>query len=136
MKFTILNHTVKIDNTYRIPYGAGANKTNTIVYIDSEMPETVRMKDGTVIDVYEALATHEIAEKMAMDLGDDYEEAHEMHGNPAEEEFVGKKYWKEYNKSIAPYLIHDNELKEAHIPKDLEMKPYHDEKKIKLIKDA
>lgn len=119
MKFTV-------DTKHHIPFGAGTSKSGKKVYIDRDITKFMKMKDGTQVNVYKALAAHEEAEDAQMRKGMHYEQAHREYGNKAEKKYVGKN-WKEYDEKILKFIGKDEHMRVKTLPRDLEKKPYREE---------
>ena len=98
-------HTT-IDRTKDVPLAGGISKDGKTVYVDRQMPKTLTMRDGTVVDVAKATAAHEVAERTAMDAGKSYPKAHDQNANPAENRYLRSLGVdpKEYNAALKPHL--------------------------------
>lgn len=122
---------VKINHQYDIPYIAGYSKSGKTIYVDRRLPLYLTTKKNQKIKIEQYLVLHEIIEKsLIKELGHIYYEyAHEI-ATIAELEAVkrNKINVKEYNEFMAKYAkkIEHEQVRKS--PKDLDLKPYLDEK--------
>ena len=122
----------QIDDTHTVPYGAGISQDGQTVYVDKNLPATIRVKrqDGSIaeMDPRKYLAIHEPTEYDAMEKGgEDYTTAHEEHANPAERAIVEHDGWNwtDYNNKILAEIAKVSAPEDANdVPKDLYEKPY------------
>ena len=108
-----------------VPYGAGSSKDGKTVYVDRRIPRWAII-DGKKIDVWEAVAQHEIAEKAQLDQGKSYAESHitGTHADDADIDHQGIKH-ADYEAFLKPYLAAaKREARPNRVPSDLEDRPY------------
>ena len=95
--------TADINRKFDVPYLAGASADGKTIYIDKQLPATIKV-DGKEYDPTAALVAHESAESAAMRLqGENYQQAHRTHGLVAEKAVVELDgiNWPAYNKAPA-----------------------------------
>lgn len=116
---------VKINRDYEIPYLGGTSFDRKRIYLDKHLPRTI---NGISITKY--IIVHEKVESSLMDeFNLSYEDAHKI-ANALEKKAVEKDgiSWKEYSDALTPYIKKDDKETLANAPKDLDLKPYIDEK--------
>jgi hypothetical protein len=118
-----------------VPYAAGSSKDGKTVYIDRRIPRFAEI-GGKRIDLWKAIAEHEIKEKQLLDQGEHYSQAHltATHTEDADVDHQGVSH-EEYERFLKPYI--DQARKEAdptRVPADIEDKPYRDMGEEHLIK--
>lgn len=131
-----LDDELKVVTGVDIPYTAGYSKDGKTVYIDRDVPETIKIKahngTGTVeINLWKAFAVHEMTEKSLEDEPAywPYEWSHEV-ATRAERlyvESVGAD-WNDYNaktEKMVNAILKRGDYK--NIPKDLDPEPYEQE---------
>lgn len=126
-----LAEKVKIDRNHDVPYVAGYSKDGKTIYIDRHLP---LMDNGKSIEKY--LIFHEKTEKALLDLfGLDYQHAHHI-AMQQEKEAVNKSDipWHHYEAHYKKYIKGCAHEKLQNPPKDLDLKPYKDEKDYHLLK--
>lgn len=128
---------IHINHEYDVPYIAGYSLKGTKIYIDRRLPKYMFLKSGRRVDISKYVALHEIVEKgLIKELGNiHYEYAHEV-AKLAEENALIKARINPttYNQFIAKYASKIENEDVTHPPPDLDLKPYRDEKDIKLLK--
>jgi len=119
----------KIDKTYDIPYVGGYSSDGKTIYFDRHMKEIFNGKS-----IIPFLLVHERTEKSLMNVfGLSYQQAHhiatyvEMHAV----EKAGLN-WRDYSKHIDTYVKLDAHEQLKRVPKDLDLKPYRDERDNRL----
>lgn len=114
-----------INRDYDVPYLAGYSKDGNTVYLDKDLPKTIKI-DGKEIDVAEEIAIHELAEKTFEDrLGFSYDKAHRLATHSEETEV--KKHDlvpKDYEKALHPFIKRAESKKKVNLPFDLDDTPY------------
>ncbi len=131
----ILKRT-KLDRTWDIPYLAGYSNDFKKIFIDRHLPKYLETSYGKY-DVDPFLILHESVEKALLDeLGLHYQHAHQiaLRAEEAAVRAAGIK-WKDYDNFMQTYIKsagHENLKK---IPPDLDIKPYHDEKDTKILRE-
>ena len=132
----------RIDATHDVPYGGGTSTDGRTVYIDKRIPRWMG-EDGSfideaearrrfamdepVLDVHQAIATHESAEFEAMTAGgDSYATAHTDHANPAEKAYVEGQglAWDTYDKAVEAFVRGIEHSQNPELPPNLYLKPY------------
>lgn len=131
----ILNQ-LKINRDYDIPYTAGYNKKGTVIYIDKDMPSLMPVNKNKSQNITKFLVLHEVIEKaLIKELGHiHYQFAHEI-AFMAEKEAVKREgiNTKKYDKFMDRYIKKNERKKLVSVPKDLDLKPYQDEKDTKTL---
>ena len=120
--------TADINRKFDVPYLAGASADGKTIYIDKQLPATIKV-DGKEYDPTAALVAHESAESAAMRLqGENYQQAHRTHGLVAEKAVVELDgiNWPAYNKALHPLILAAEARKDITPPPDLDKRPYHD----------
>jgi hypothetical protein len=112
-----------------VPYAAGTSHDGLVVYIDRRIPHFITI-EGVEVDLWEAIAIHELFEDPLLDAGLVYADAHAK-AEDHEEEFIREKYkisGKIYRAEIQKFvdLALEKATDKALIPADLEQKPYAD----------
>ncbi len=135
--------TPKIDRRWDVPYLAGSNNDNNVVYIDRRVPKRIAVKraDGkgrVWIDPAEPLAQHELHEHAAMNKGKSYERAHLEDADSAERAWIKAHglSWDDYEKIMDGLLSHIEHEHTRKAPSQLYLKPYPHNKQVILKKDA
>lgn len=121
----------RISKEYDVPYLAGYSKDDKTIYIDRHLP--AKMPDGK--DPIPHLVVHEKVEKALEDLFNlPYQEAHHiaLHFEQQSVEKAGIN-WDSYSKFMDKYIKLDGHEKLQNVPKDLDLKPYKDERDNKLM---
>lgn len=121
----------RIDRTYDIPYLAGYSKDGYIIYIDRHLPE--KLPNG--VSVIPFISTHERVEKAMLDAFKiSYQEAHHYAlMKEAEEVKKANLSWDSYSKYLDKYIKLSGSEKLMRVPKDLDLKPYKDERDNRLL---
>ena len=110
-----------------VPYGGGSSKDGSKIYIDRRIPRYAKI-DGKTVDLWEAIAEHEIAEKKQLDQGKSYAESHitGTHADDADIDHQGVKH-ADYENYLKPFLERaKREAPKGSVPDDLEDRPYHE----------
>lgn len=129
--------SVQLDKSVQIPYAGGQSKNRNKVYIDSRIPDKITIK-GHIYNINKYLSFHELVEKAIEDLlGTTYNEAHHE-AEWAETKLIQmdgldpRPYHEFITKTYLYTLSHfDPKL----VPKDLDLRPYIEDKKYKTVKD-
>jgi hypothetical protein len=128
----------KIDRSHDVPYVAGYSKDGKIIFIDKDMPESFKSKAGKVIKTDKYLILHEAIEITLIErFGEIYQLAHQI-ALRVERDAVESAgiSWKEYNDFMMKYVKEIGDMKKyPNVPKNLDLKPYEDEKDYKTLKD-
>ena len=131
-----------LDTTYEVTYLAGYSKDFKTIYIDKRLKPVLKLKNGTLFNVYMPLVVHECEEKNDEDTRDhNYPYAHEFYGTAAERQYVESKgvNWDEYQNYVLSEVKRLKEIDvKAPLPKDYDDRPErdcHDTKELKLIKE-
>ena len=120
-----------INNNHDVPYVAGCSNDRNVIYFDQDLPERVKG-----IDILKYISFHEKVESALMDMyGLDYQPAHEI-ATKFEKKLVEHDGidWAKYCKAVDPYIKKLDKKSLRHCPKDLDLKPYIDEKDFKKFK--
>jgi hypothetical protein len=126
----------KLDRTYDIPYLAGYSKSGKKFYIDFDMPKGYTDKAGKFIETDTYLMVHEFIEKtleeqfLKKGIDAPYQICHQValrvERIAVENDGVD---WNEYNRFMMKEVKKIGSRKEyTNVPKDLDLKPYYDEK--------
>src|SRR5215207_2898330 len=127
---------LKVNRSYDIPYVAGYSRDGKTIYIDRHLPRTFRSWTGRRIRVEPFILVHEMVEKALLDeLRLHYLHAHQLaiRAERAAVEGAGvswsayQRFSKRYEKSIAT-----EHLKK--VPRNLDLRPYEDEKDLAILK--
>ena len=124
-----------VSREYDVPYIAGYSVDGHTVFIDRHLPKSFRWLTKTVrVDPF--LLTHEIVEKARLDeLRLHYLHAHQI-AVRAERDAVkaaGVSWWV-YQRFMKKYEKPIEEEKLLHVPPDLDLTPYKDEKDFALLR--
>ncbi len=130
-----IENKIKINRKYDVPYVAGYSENGKTIYIDRHLPKVLKINNKKVpIDRY--LIMHEAVEKTLIDqLGLHYQFAHQI-ALRVEEAAVraDKVSWREYNNQLMKYIKKIGDENLTRLPKNLDLKPYHDEHDTTLLK--
>ena len=110
-----------------VPYGGGTSRDGKTVYIDRRVPH-YQTVDGKRIDVWQAIAHHELKEFAEMQAGKSYADAH---NDATTEEDHGVDHQgvshADYERIIAPFVTRARaEFDPRGVPMDLNEQPYKD----------
>jgi hypothetical protein len=125
----------KFDRSHDIPYLAGYSRNGKTVYIDRHMPKSFTFR-GRRVMTDRFLILHEMVEKTLMDhLGLRYLHAHQI-ATRAEQAAVRAAgvSWHAYDNFMQKYVKRIGDEKLTRCPRDLDLKPYHDEHDDELLK--
>jgi hypothetical protein len=120
-----------VNREYDIPYLAGYSKDRKTFYIDRHLP-TKFPGDGNVLP---HLLIHEKVEKALEDIFKlRYQDAHKI-ALHFEHEAVTKSgiSWDKYSRFMDKWIKLDGHEKLTKVPKDLDLKPYEDERDNRLL---
>ena len=118
---------LRIDRTYDVPYVAGYNKQNTVVYIDHQMPKGFSYKGRTILtDPY--LVMHERIED-SLEAGPPplpYLFAHQIALRSERDAVVGDGIsWTVYNNFMMHWIkVIGSRASYPNCPRDLDLEPY------------
>lgn len=119
----------KVDWEHDVPYEGGCSEDGKTVYLDRHLPATFVYR-GRHVEVKPFLVLHETVEKcLLMELGLEYEHAHQLalRVEQAAVRAAGVG-WREYNRFTEKYVKEADSEKLTKLPRDLDVKPYRDEK--------
>lgn len=119
----------RIDARYDIPYLAGYNRDGSVIYFDRRLPESLQV-GGHAVRVLTYLTLHEATEKALIDVGGlSYQRAHAI-ASRVEHDAVAADglNWAQYSAAVAPYVFEAEHENVSRVPRDLDLKPYEDEK--------
>jgi hypothetical protein len=125
----------KLDRSHDIPYLAGYSKNGRTIYIDRDMPKSFLFR-GRRIKSDQFLILHEAVEKTLMDhLGLRYLHAHQI-ATRAEQAAVRAAgiSWGGYDRFMRRYVKSIGDKHLSKVPRDLDLKPYRDERDHKLLR--
>jgi hypothetical protein len=125
----------KLDRNHDIPYLAGYSKNGKTIYIDRDMPKTFSFKRRR-INTDRFLILHEAVEKTLMDhLGLRYLHAHQI-ATRAEQAAVRAAgiSWDAYDRFMRAYVKSIGDKRLGKVPRDLDLKPYRDERDNELLR--
>ena len=125
----------KVDRRHDIPYLAGYSKNGKTIYIDRNMPKSFRFR-GRRIRIDRFLILHEAVEKTLMDhLGLRYLHAHQI-ATRAEQAAVRASgvSWYAYDRFMRMRVKSIGDERVSKVPRDLDLKPYQDERDDKLLR--
>lgn len=131
----VVRHVKKLDRRHDIPYLAGYSKNGRTIYIDRQMPKSFLFR-GRRIKTDRFLILHEAVEKTLMDhLGLRYLHAHQI-ATRAEQAAVRAAgiTWDAYDRFMRTYVKRIGDERVSKVPRDLDLKPYHDEHDDKLLR--
>jgi hypothetical protein len=129
----ILKHT-SLDRRHDVPYLAGYSRDAGTIYIDKDLPRSFRTR-GRRVAVDRYLILHEAVEKALLDrLRLSYQHAHQV-ALRAEQAAVRADgvSWRDYDAFMRRYIKEADDVLEK-LPKDLDVKPYRDEKDVELLR--
>lgn len=126
---------VTVSRDYDIPYLAGYNYDARIVYIDRHLPKTTEIS-GKQCNVDKYLILHEVVENALEDfLKLEYHLAHQIALRIERQAVEADGFsWKEYDAFMQKWIKTAEHEKITKTPKDLDLKPYQDEKDTALLK--
>lgn len=130
----VVGQIKRLDRDHDIPYLAGYSKNGKTIYIDRHMPKSFLFR-GRRIKIDRFLILHEAVEKTLMDhLGLRYLHAHQI-ATRAEQAAVRASgiSWHAYDSFMQKYVKRIGDARVSKIPRDLDLKPYQDEKDDKLL---
>ena len=125
--------SVKVNETYDIPYTAGYSEDGKTIYFDKDLPKVMKMEGQ---DIKQFVILHEIVEKQLLNAKDiKYDQAHQLalriEKAAVEESGISwAKYqglWEKYIKDIEHQSIDK-------LPPDLDLEPYKDDHDVRLLK--
>ena len=125
-----------VDSSHHIPYLGGYSNDGKTIYIDSRFPKTIKGKDGKTIDCHKYLTIHEMTERRLLEAGLDYNASHNI--AEATEEAAMRLDGvdpKDYYGVL--YEVYNHTLRDFDpdkVPKDLDLKPYKDDKLTSVVK--
>jgi hypothetical protein len=125
---------IRLDRSCDIPYLAGYSRDGRTIYIDRHIP-TSFVCDGREVLTDRFLILHEAVEKSLLDhLGLHYQHAHQI-ALRAEEAAVRAEgvSWSDYDRFMREFIKEAGDERLAHLPLDLDIKPYRDEHDSKLL---
>lgn len=131
-KYKVESHPKRaiLNRSYDVPYLAGYNTEGTVVYLDKDFPEVIKIGSKD-LRVSEFIEIHELTEKQLEDrMGYSYPEAHKL-ATKAEEAKV-KEHGidpKDYEKALKPFVKAAREKKNPKLPPDLDIGPYKGDEK-------
>lgn len=120
---------VRVDRHHDVPYLAGYSVDGKTIYIDRHLPATFSSR-GRHVRADRFLVLHEALEKTLMDgLAMKYQHAHQI-ATRAEQAAVraAGASWRDYDRFMQKYIMVARAEGAPHLPKDLDLRPYHDEK--------
>lgn len=127
--------SVKVNQSYDVPYIAGYSIDGSTIYIDCDLPKTLSY-DGKRADILPFVILHESVEKSLVDqLGLVYQYAHQF-AQRIEQAAIRDAgiSWRKYDAFIQAHLKDAEERPDLHIPPDLDLKPYRDEDDYPMLK--
>jgi hypothetical protein len=131
----VVRQIKKVDRRHDIPYLAGYSKNGKTIYIDRSMPKSLPFR-GRRIKIDRFLILHEAVEKTLMDhLGLRYLHAHQI-ATRAEQAAVRAAgiSWEAYDQFMRRYVKSIGDKRLSKVPRDLDLKPYRDERDNKLLR--
>ncbi len=129
----ILKRT-RLDRRHDVPYLAGYSSDGKTIFIDKDLPRSFLLR-GKRVQIDRYLILHESIEKTLLDrLGLRYQHAHQI-ALRAEEAAVRAKgiSWEAYDRFMQKYIKEADDNLER-LPKNLDIKPYRDERDFKLLR--
>ncbi|MEM3178226.1 MAG: hypothetical protein QXT36_03530 [Candidatus Micrarchaeaceae archaeon] len=131
---------VAVNSNYDIKYTGGYSKDGKVIYIDRDMPKTIKIGDKDV-DLIQSIALHhEVVEKWLIDDAYDYQYAHAI-ATRIEKEYIESLgiNWDSYDAEVGKVLrqIYSKKLKTS--PKNLDLTPYlatNDQDTLKEIRES
>jgi len=126
--------STRLDRAHDVPYLAGYSRDGKTIYIDKDLPRSFRA-GRTRVAVDRFLILHEAIEKTLLDsLGLRYQHAHQiaLRAEQAAVRAAGVS-WREYDRFMARYIKEADDVIDR-LPPDLDIKPYRDERDVKLLK--
>ncbi len=125
---------VRVDRHHDVPYLAGYSLDGRTVYIDRHLPATFPSRKREVrVDRF--LIMHEVVEKTLMDgLAMKYQHAHQiaLRVEQAAVRAAGAS-WRDYDRFMQKYILMARGEAIFRLPKDLDLRPYRDEKDVYLL---
>jgi hypothetical protein len=125
----------RLDRDHDIPYLAGYSKDGKTIYIDRHMPKSFSFGSRR-IKTDRFLILHEAVEKTLIDhLGLRYLHAHQI-ATRAEQAAVRAAglSWDAYDRFMRMYVKSIGDKRLSKVPRDLDLKPYRDEKDKELLR--
>lgn len=132
---TAILKKIKLDRNHDIPYLAGYSTDHKTIYIDKDLPESFKDASGKEHETDKFLILHESTEKALLDMWEiHYQYAHQI-ALRAEEAAVRAAgiRWKDYDGFMQKQIKIADTKELTKVPKNLDLKPYFDEKDTKLI---
>ena len=124
----------RLDRRHDVPYLAGYSRDAGTIYIDKDLPRSFLTR-GRRVGVDRYLILHEAVEKALLDrLRLSYQHAHQI-ALRAEQAAVRADgvSWRDYDAFMRRYIKEADDVLEK-LPKDLDVKPYRDEKDVELLR--
>src|ERR1700726_999175 len=131
----VMRRVKNFDRKHDIPYLAGYSQDGKTIYIDRHMPKFFKFR-GRTIETDRFLVLQEEVEKTLIDqLGLHYLHAHQI-ARRAEEAAVGAAgcTWRAHDRFMQKYVKEIGDERLTKVPKDLDLKPYHDEHDDELLR--
>ena len=125
----------RLNRSHDIPYLAGYSKNGKTIYIDRDMPKSFSFRRRR-IKTDRFLILHEAVERTLMDhLGLRYLHAHQI-ATRAEQAAVRAAgiSWEAYDQFMRRYVKSIGDKRLSKVPRDLDLKPYRDERDSKLLR--
>lgn len=119
---------ITINREYDVPYGAGGNADNSVLYIDRDRPQTLKNSKGQDVNVDQIALLHEIYESVIRStLKIPYDVGHELalfeERRAAEDAGLN---WDDYNEFVYKHVKPSNSDLIRVCPPDLEIQVYID----------
>src|SRR6266516_7444606 len=130
----VVRRVKTLDRKHDIPYLAGYSLDGKTIYIDRNMPRTMKFR-GREINTDRFLILHEEVEKTLIDqLGLHYLHAHQIAAR-AEEAAVRAAgvLWRDYDRFMQKYVKEIGDERLTKVPADLDLKPYRDQHDTDLL---
>jgi hypothetical protein len=127
----LFNRPYRVVKTFDVPYVGGYSRDGSTVYFDRHA--NFKMPNGK--DIQKFIEMHEKVEKALIDgFGLKYQEAH-LIATAVEHDAVVQAgiNWEKYSRFIDRYIKLEGHEKLTSVPKDLDLKPYKDERDNRLV---
>lgn len=132
-------HPTRTDRSYDIPYLGGYSEDGRTIYLDRRLPKLLSLPDRRKFCPYPFLLVHERVEKWLLDHRklperNPYLWAHRI-ATAAEHQAVREAGIspEEYEAALRPWIRSADHESVTHIPPDLDLTPYRDERDRHLL---
>jgi len=131
---------VVVNTDYDIKYTGGYSKDGKIIYLDKDLPKSIKINDKEVDLVQSIGLHHELPEKWLIDDAYDYQYAH-LIATGIEKDYItslGIK-WEDYDNELGKLLRQIYNKKPKKSPKNLDLSPYiatNDQEALKEIRES